>query len=169
LTRDGRRLTGQEAVRVPLEQGARIATGPTGRARILLPDETIFTVGPNSNLILDEFVYDPTTDGGKVTVNALWGAFRLITGKIAAKDPGKMRVGVGGFYIGIRGTDFEMDLEPGGGGSIRLHSGQLEIASYDSSEGVLLLNAGQMVSWGTDYRLGVPVPLDRNPGRRGTE
>jgi hypothetical protein len=38
---------------------AHLTTGSSGTFHLLLPDETIFSVGPNSDITLDEFVYDP--------------------------------------------------------------------------------------------------------------
>ena len=37
----------------------RIDTSGTGVVQVLLLDGSTFTVGPNSNLVIDKFVYDP--------------------------------------------------------------------------------------------------------------
>ena len=34
---------------------------------MLFRDESAFTIGPNSGVVLDEFVYDPNTQTGKGT------------------------------------------------------------------------------------------------------
>ncbi len=39
----------------------RIATTEGGQAQMLFIDESAFTVGPNSEVVLDEFVFDPDT------------------------------------------------------------------------------------------------------------
>lgn len=75
-----------------------------GRLQVLLKDETVFTMGPNAEMKLDEFVYDPASNQGKVSARMLSGAFRFVTGKIAAKDPGQMKVKLPTGTIGIRGT-----------------------------------------------------------------
>ena len=43
----------------PVVRDQRIETGPEGLVQILLADGTSFTVGPNSSIVIDSFVYDP--------------------------------------------------------------------------------------------------------------
>ncbi len=84
--------------------GDRIATGPDAGLQIMLLDQTVFTIGPESALVIDEFVYDPATSGGKVGASILKGTFRFVSGKVAAKDPRNMRVKLPVGYVGVRGT-----------------------------------------------------------------
>ncbi|MBI5597219.1 MAG: FecR domain-containing protein [Elusimicrobia bacterium] len=80
-----------------------VATDAKGRMQAMLLDETVFTVGPNSKVVLDEFVYDPFTDAGKVRAEVLKGVFRLVTGKTARRNP-DIKVKTPSGTIGIRGT-----------------------------------------------------------------
>jgi hypothetical protein len=82
----------------------RIRTGKTGSLQIMLLDETVFTLGPDSDMVMDEFVYNPANNDGKIYANVAKGVFRFITGKIARKDPEKMNVKITAGNIGIRGT-----------------------------------------------------------------
>ncbi|MBL4720247.1 MAG: FecR domain-containing protein [Alphaproteobacteria bacterium] len=84
--------------------GDTLASGPDSGMQIMLLDETIFTIGPNSEMSIDEFVYDPTTNAGKVVASVTKGVFRFITGKIARKRPEDMTVRLPTATIGIRGT-----------------------------------------------------------------
>jgi hypothetical protein len=100
---------GQAAGRVigsgkPVYLNDHVTTGPDARLQIMLMDETTFTLGPNSDMVLDEFVYDPKTAAGKVSARITDGTFRFITGKIAQKDPANMKVALPVGTIGIRGT-----------------------------------------------------------------
>ncbi len=88
----------------PLYVNEHVTTGPGGRLQIMLKDETIFTIGPNSDIVLDEFVYNPETEAGKVTASVVKGTFRFITGNIGKKDPSSMEVKLPAGTIGIRGT-----------------------------------------------------------------
>jgi len=67
----------------------RIVTGASGRMQVLLLDETVFTIGPDSEMVLDAFVYDPFTQEGKLSASLTKGIFRFITGKIARKNPAR--------------------------------------------------------------------------------
>ncbi len=81
-----------------------VVTGAESRLQILLRDETTFTLGPNSDMILDEFVFDPATGAGKVSAKMAKGVFRFVTGKVARRDPNSMKVTTPVGTIGIRGT-----------------------------------------------------------------
>jgi hypothetical protein len=81
-----------------------IVTGANSRAQILFADETALTMGPNSQVQLDRFVYDPDKRSGQLGLRAVTGAFRLVTGS-GPKDGYKISTGVG--TIGVRGTTIE--------------------------------------------------------------
>lgn len=88
----------------PVFLGDTIETGPDSGLQIMLMDETIFTIGPDAALIIDEFVYDPETSAGKVTASVLKGAFRFVSGRVAKEEPRNMNVKTPVGTIGIRGT-----------------------------------------------------------------
>ena len=68
----GRQVVGGEPI---LLQDA-IQSGQRSGMQIMLLDQTVFTIGPESELVIDEFVYDPKTNAGKlsaeITDNAAW-------------------------------------------------------------------------------------------------
>ncbi|MFA5137970.1 MAG: FecR domain-containing protein [Elusimicrobiota bacterium] len=82
----------------------KIVSGKEGRLQVMLLDQTVFTLGPNTEMTLDEFVYDPFTDSGKITANVTKGVFRFVTGKVARKDPENMKIKMPVGTMGIRGT-----------------------------------------------------------------
>ncbi len=98
----------------PLYLGEHVTTGPGGHLQIMLQDETLFSIGPDSDIVLDEFVYDPKTESGKVSASVTKGVFRFITGNIGKKDPSRMEVKLPAGTIGIRGTIVAGKVTPGG-------------------------------------------------------
>ncbi len=77
----------------------------TGNAQILLDDGTRLVVGPDSTLLLDQFVMrGGATKAEKVSISALRGTYRFITGR-SAKSAYKIRTLQA--TIGIRGTGFD--------------------------------------------------------------
>jgi hypothetical protein len=88
----------------PVYSHDKVTTGPEGKLQILLLDQTSFTVGANSEMELDEFVFDPATNVGKVSAKISKGSFRFVTGKVARRDPSSMQVATPVGTIGIRGT-----------------------------------------------------------------
>lgn len=101
----GVRAVGKDAASGdPIFLGDRITTGGEGRLQIMLLDETVFTIGPNAALVIDQFVFDPQTSAGKVTASVLKGTFRFVTGKVAKREPSDMEVKLPVGSIGVRGT-----------------------------------------------------------------
>src|SRR6266851_6464185 len=78
-----------------------ISTSNDDRAHLVFIDGTTLTVGPNSQLTIDKFVYDPTTQKGELAVNATKGLFRVIGGKIS--KTAEITVATPSSTIGIRG------------------------------------------------------------------
>ena len=62
-------------------QNHTIETDENGKAQMLLVDGTAFTVGPNSSVTLDSFIYNPETAEGSLTVTSK-GLMRLVGGKV---------------------------------------------------------------------------------------
>jgi hypothetical protein len=89
-----------------------VTTNAEGKLQVLLKDETTFTLGPNSDMVLDEFVYDPKSDKGQVSATVAKGVFRFVTGKVARRDPSRMKVATPLGTIGIRGTMVAGDVKP---------------------------------------------------------
>ena len=123
--------------------------------QILLPDETVFTLGPNSDMVLDEFVYDPKKDAGKITAELLKGTFRLVTGKLGHRIDPKIKLIVG--TIGIRGTDVECFMAADGSGYLKLFSGAVVLTPRGGGPDITLA-AGQMVVFGK-LGIGAPIPI----------
>ena len=78
-----------------------ITTANNDRAHLVFLDGTTLTVGPNAQLTIDKFVYDPTTRKGELAINASKGLFRLIGGKISKSAA--ITVATPSSTIGIRG------------------------------------------------------------------
>jgi hypothetical protein len=158
LTSSGAKVSAQEAAQVPIDNGARVFTGPNSHATLTLPDGTKWTIGPDSELQLDDFVYDPDMSLRKAAVQMLKGAFRWVTGKTVG-SAAQVQLNVRqSLNVGIRGTDFDLYVAPDGSGYARLYSGQLEITEI-KTKFTFLLNAGQMVTFGADGACSRPMPL----------
>ncbi|MBI5239190.1 MAG: FecR domain-containing protein [Elusimicrobia bacterium] len=128
----------------PVFLNDHVTTDAAGRLQVLLLDETVFTIGPNSDMMLDEFVYDPATSAGKVTAQVTKGVFRFVTGKVARKDPGSMKVKLPVGTIGIRGTIAGGQASPGGSTVILFGPGAPNNANENPGS-VAVGNAGSEV------------------------
>lgn len=84
-------------------QNESIATGKDAGAQLLFRDETALTMGPESRVTLDKLIYDPDKKTGEMTIRAVTGAFRFVTGS-GPKAGYKVETPVG--TIGVRGSIF---------------------------------------------------------------
>lgn len=87
----------------------RIDTTDTGLVQVLLMDGSTFTVGPNSDLVIDEFVYNPEDGSGKLVASFSKGVARFVGGKLS-KNKGGVSVKTPVGTIGIRGGIANINL-----------------------------------------------------------
>ena len=86
--------------------GDTINVKPNSNAQILFLDETVMTVGENTELTIDDFVYDPQTNNGNFVTNIKSGIVKTISGKISEKNPDNLKVKMPNGSLGVRGTEF---------------------------------------------------------------
>ncbi len=72
--------------------------------QVMLLDESVFTIGPNSEIEIEDFGFDANTGRGKIAASIGTGAFRFVSGRIAQNHPENMKVRVPNAIIGVRGT-----------------------------------------------------------------
>lgn len=94
------------AVGGPIRLNDRIVTGPDGAAGITFVDATRVSVGPDTDFLIDEYVYDPT--GGELSFvsSVSQGTLQFVSGGIATLRPDAVSVNTPSGTIGIRGTRF---------------------------------------------------------------
>jgi len=65
----------------------RITTQNEGQVQLLFVDGSTLTLGPNSEIVIDEYVYDPKTKTGSMTTTVAAGLLRYVGGKISKTNP----------------------------------------------------------------------------------
>ncbi len=90
----------------------RIETRGAGLVQILLVDGSTFTVGANSDLVIDEFVYDPEAGTGRLVASFGKGVARFVGGKLS-KTAGGVTVNTPVGTIGIRGGIANLNVQEG--------------------------------------------------------
>lgn len=66
----------------------RIDTSGSGVVQVLLLDGSTFTVGPGSSLVIDKFVYNPSSGKGALVASFSKGALRYVGGKLSKQEQG---------------------------------------------------------------------------------
>lgn len=147
VTADGHKIPIDEHRLFTIDTLTTIVVGPTGRVQFLLPDETVFTLGPNSEMLMDKFVFNPKTSSSAFIASIAKGSFRFASGKAQHKLDKLLKLAVG--TIGPRGTEFEGDVSADGSGYVKLFSGELLITPKDGTP-EFILKSGQMVRFTHD-------------------
>jgi hypothetical protein len=78
-----------------------IRTGADDRAHLLFNDGTALSIGPNSQLAIDRYVYDPDKRTGNLAVTVNRGVFRLVGGNITKSSEAVIKTPAA--TIGVRG------------------------------------------------------------------
>lgn len=95
-----------------LRQNERITTDAAGQAHIMFLDQSALTIGGNSDVTLDRFVYDPARDTGQLTAQVGRGVLRFVGGRISHQ--GNVEIRTPTATIGIRGAVVMARLLPNG-------------------------------------------------------
>ena len=93
--------------------GDIVETGMAGAVGIVFVDETTLSLANDGRLLLDEMVYDPSTQDGEMGVELVHGMLSFVSGQIAKTSPDAMSIKTQVATIGIRGTKGVIDLPEG--------------------------------------------------------
>ena len=131
----------------PVYLNDEITTGPAERLQLLLADQTVFSIGPNAALLIDTFIYDPSSDAPSALVASVKkGSFKFISGKISKTSPDAMKLKLPNATASIRGTTVAGNVGLDGGTSLVLLSGAVQLTAADTGLSADLLEPG----WGVD-------------------
>lgn len=109
-----------------------IMTGADVTMQVMLKDQTVFTMGPDSSIRFDTFIYDPA-DGANESLSAqvLNGSFKFISGKIADNNPDGMVLKLSHTTAAIRGTSVAGRVNADGSATLLLLSGAVSLQRND--------------------------------------
>lgn len=107
LTRNGQASSLQPDQSINL--GDIISTGDTGQVQLLFRDETKIAIGSNSELVIENILFDSSDTASNFTVNAVQGAFRFFSGK---SERSAYSIRTPKATMGIRGTVFDFTVSP---------------------------------------------------------
>ena len=108
VERDGQRLPA--AVGMAIRQSDTLVTGADGSAGVTFSDNSLLSTGPNSVLVVDRYTFDTTTHAGRFDASLKKGTLAVVSGKMVKQSPGAMRVRTPAAIMGVRGTDFVVQV-----------------------------------------------------------
>jgi len=109
VERDGKRLPA--AVGMAIRQSDTLVTGADGSAGVTFSDNSLLSTGPNSVLVVERYTFDTTTHAGAFDASLKKGTLAVVSGKMVKQSPGSMRVRTPAAIMGVRGTEFVVQVD----------------------------------------------------------
>ena len=116
------------------------AVTKNGRLGIKFLDESVVRLTEHSQLLINEYVYDPDPSKAKMSLNFALGTARFITGNLNRIDKQNIKLSTPTANIAIRGTDFTATVDELGRSliillpdSLGLSSGEIEVVTATGS------------------------------------
>ena len=142
----------------PIMRNASLDTTGSGALEVTFADNSKLSLGPNSNAVIDEFVYQgPGQAGGSQALKYTKGVFRFVSGAMPAQ---KVKVETPTVTIGIRGTEFRIFVDGVGGSYVAAIQHHVWVTSKLTGK-LVELDEGQKVYVGPD---GNPGPIENGTG-----
>jgi hypothetical protein len=136
-------------LRDPIIRNAELVTAERGALEVTFLDGSRLSMGQNSRLTVDKYVYGGPGGAGEQSLRYTKGLFRFVSGSIP-KD--KVKVETPTVTIGIRGTIFRSAVNEDGSGAISVEFGpngesyEVFIASKSTGK-VVTLQSGQKIGF----------------------
>jgi hypothetical protein len=109
VVRQGRAIPAK--IGLDVYQYDTLRTGRDGAIGVLFTDDTSLSLGPESMLVIDEFVFAPRQGKYSIAVRMLKGTFAYVSGLISKLAPESAHIETPTSSIGIRGTKFVARVE----------------------------------------------------------
>lgn len=146
-----------------------VKTGVKGSTELEFLDATRLVVGPNGEVRLDEFVYDPASATGGGQISLQLGAFRYQSGDLKNKENVKLVTPTA--TMTIRGTHLVIFVAADGATEVNVIEGAVDVLACNTPSAVSA-SAGQRVNVTTGCATTVaelrPLPRDYIPTPPGS-
>lgn len=97
-------------VGLAVREGDKVVTGADATVGVTFADNSLLSIGPNSALAIDRYVFDSTTHAGHFDSTLSKGTLAAVSGKIVKQSPEAMRVRTPSAIMGVRGTEFVVQV-----------------------------------------------------------
>jgi hypothetical protein len=95
----------------PLYQGSTLKTASDGSLGVTLKDNTVMSLGPDTEVSIDDYLYKPAQDRLKLVARIAKGTLHYLSGVIAKLKPEAVSINTPTGVIGVRGTRFAVKVE----------------------------------------------------------
>ena len=109
VLRDGQQHVPENGFKLKIND--TLKTGPDAAIGVIFNDETVLSIGANSELTVDEYVFNPNQSRFSFVVKMVRGTAAYMSGLIAKISPESARFITPSASIGIRGTKMVIQVE----------------------------------------------------------
>jgi hypothetical protein len=118
------------ALGTAISLGDQVRTGNPGRLSIVFQDDSVLTVAHDSQLVIDQQVYDPSVGVARSLIGLLRGKLDAVVGEYYHNPGSAYEVKTVTAVAGVRGTEFSVSYDPitgltevmGVSGLVQVHS-----------------------------------------------
>lgn len=96
----------------PVFQGSELKTSAKSSLGVTFKDDTVMSFGPDTVLVVDEYLYAPRQGKLKLGSRLAKGTLNYVSGSIAKLKPEAVSVNTPTGTIGVRGTQFVARVGP---------------------------------------------------------
>ncbi|MBI5580623.1 MAG: FecR domain-containing protein [Deltaproteobacteria bacterium] len=109
VVRDGQEHVPEAGFKLKISD--TLNTGPEAAIGVIFNDETVLSIGENSELVVNEYVFNPDQSRFSFVVRMVRGTAAYMSGLIAKISPESARFITPSASIGIRGTKMVIQVE----------------------------------------------------------
>ncbi len=103
--------TAKAVVNMKIMPGDVIKTGKNGKAGLIFDDDTVVGLGPDSELSIKNFLFDPANKQLSFIAEIVHGTISFISGQITKLAPQKVKFETPDATLGVRGTKFLVKVD----------------------------------------------------------
>jgi hypothetical protein len=89
-----------------------LRTGADGSVGVTLKDDTRLSLGPNSEVRIERYVFAPAEGGLGMVLKFVRGVAAYVSGRIAKLAPDSIRLETPAAIVGVRGTTVAVRVDP---------------------------------------------------------
>jgi hypothetical protein len=104
-------VTQHAAIGVAVYRGDVVRTAKDGSLGIVLTDDTTLSLGPNSELAIKEYAFDPKEGKFALLARMAKGTFVYLSGLIAKLAPNSVHLEIPDATISVRGTRLLVEVQ----------------------------------------------------------
>jgi hypothetical protein len=148
----------------PIMRDAKLETVAEAAMEVTFADGSSLTLGPSSEAVVDEFVYQGPASAASQTLKYTKGVFRFVSGAMPKE---KIKIQTPSVTIGVRGTIVRARVAPGSATTIFFEQGTGEVCG---AGGVCVaMGEGDMVKADAQGTLGQPEQKSWSTGDDSTD